>query len=68
MGDEQRQPTPVYELPTEKEKYIDDPFGEQRAYFQYWEEVERQKRNQYRRNSRGLSVYEQAREKYPNSF
>lgn len=68
MDDEQRQPTPVFELPTKQEQYKADPYAEQRAYFQYWEAKELERRTQARRRRSGLSVYERAREKNSNSY
>ena len=61
---DRKKPTPIYRVPTEPERKPVDYAGN---YQRYWEERYRQRRLERQRNSRGLSIYERARQEgYPD--
>ena len=58
---------PTIRRPNEQAQREADPFAEQRAYFAKYELLRQQKVMEQRRNSRGLSIYERARQEgYPD--
>lgn len=52
---------PTFRRPTQEDKNKADPLADYKAYFAYWEARRIERQREERRNSRGLSVYEQAR-------
>lgn len=67
---DRKEPKPIYKMETEEERRMaDGSITLQGVYQRYWEEKDRDRRMERRRNSRGLSIYERARESgYPDHW
>jgi hypothetical protein len=60
MSDEN---TPTFRRPTGREKQEADPHADEKAYFARWELRRQQRIIEARTNSKGLSIYERARQR-----
>lgn len=55
---DRKEPTPIYEVPTEQER---KPVDEAGLYQRFWEEKDRERRRNAQRDSQCLNIYERAR-------